>query len=223
MQTLPPIEITYVRRFSTMFKGKNKWDTFKPMYDDLVKNVFAIWSPEKVKHGPDVENPPTFHLDLLTPYQIHKEQTSWRSEQEMNTSAIQAQHPRTKPMIIYIYIYIIPRLDTEEWVDVPQKETLKKPYVVIDIKDEGDTVQFVADGERSQKAVIEIRDYINEKILRPQSSPALPSVVGAKGQKKEVWWKNKVVVGIGIVIMLAIIVGIVLMAVIIPRAHRHRR
>lgn len=224
MQT-PRREITLEIVPYFRFEGQGSYER---VVHDVIKNVFISYAWDTVvshtitpyfsRRAP---GPPTLWLLLLTPGSQNK--AKWSVQQKKLLEEVAKRQANAHIM------FLIPRLDIDDqWTDVPDKDDLMPtpPYVVIDIKQtrrKGKSVSFNAGGNHSQNALKKIREKLKEIV------PDLPNIVQLDGDirvidlspaPQEAWWTTNTAVGIGI---LAIILGIVLMAIFIPRGRRRRR
>jgi hypothetical protein len=211
------------------FEGQDK---YKQVVQDLIDNVFipSAWetavlhtiTPYFSRRAP---SPPTLWLLLLTP--LSQKKAPWKQQQTKLLAGVQQRQGNAE------VVFIIPRLETEEWLDVPDKDTLMTipPYVVIDIKQSGQNrkaVQFDAEGTHSKHAVNMIRKRL--KMIVPELPNIAQVLEGgirvldlSSSSQDEDWWTTNKVVGIVIFgLLVAIILGFIFKKAFFPRRRRRR-
>jgi hypothetical protein len=168
----------------------------KPWIDARMKQRFILINQAQTENIA-----PTFFFFSMTPYTMVGTQT-WRQQQD---GFVKDWVSKVKPSFPDIHImYIIPRLRSDTWTDVPEKDELLKPYIVLDIDEEG-FLTLDVNGKNTLNAIAVLRKKIQE------DNPQLPAFV---------WWKRKKVVGLGLAVIIVLILGVVLMSMFIWRRRR---
>jgi hypothetical protein len=167
----------------------------KPWIDARMKQRFITVENARVQNIS-----PTFLFIMVRPYGVGTQ--TWRRQQD---ELAKYWVSKVKPSFPDIHImYIIPRLRSDTWTSIPEKDELLKPYIVLDVDEEG-FVSIDMSGRNTLNAIAVLRQIIQE------DNPQLPAFV---------WWKRKKVVGLGLAVILIIILGVVLMSMFIWRRRR---